>query len=290
MTLLISLVLVTMVLFAIFLGGGLVAQGYLYQAPADRMPLRALAGAVLVGLFLTVWVWIDQRSPKRYDTFFEFAPYETKTFDEMEAVRWVSAGGKLKTDPSGNPVEVPVKFKKGQGAKSNTFFEEGSNDPFQLNTASYMTAAIKLKPAPDAEAVRFDAVLSKDKKSYVNSVDGRRFVEAKGSRYVQADQLGVLYVPSTGTVFLALLINLLHFVAWFVAFWAILQFTRGHAFVLSVAFGLATMLLVMPLLFAPNRKPKAPEPPGPKPVAVLRMEEKIHHKVTKINTKEHEEA
>src|SRR5712691_1077493 len=35
-------------LFALFLGGGLVAQGYLYQQPVERLPLRAIVAAVLV--------------------------------------------------------------------------------------------------------------------------------------------------------------------------------------------------------------------------------------------------
>src|SRR5262249_17534024 len=103
-TLLLILVLTTFVLFAIFLGGSIVAQGYLYQAPADRLPVRAIAAAVLVGAFLTIWTLIDKRSPRKYDTFFEFAPYETSTFDEMEAVRWVSAdprGSKMTVDESG---------------------------------------------------------------------------------------------------------------------------------------------------------------------------------------------
>lgn len=279
MTLLLVLVLVTLVLFAVFLGGGLIAQGYLYQAPAERLPVRALGGAALVGLFITMWVWIDSRNPRKYDTFFEFAPYETKTFDEMEAIRWVSPdGSKLKVDPSGNPVEVPVKFKRGVGEKKNTFLDE-AGEPFQLNSSgksgqSYMTAAIKVKPEPTApEGVRFNAQLSKDKRTYVNSLEGRRFIEDRGSRYVQADQLGVLYVPTTGAVIVALFINLMHFVVWFVAFWLILQFSRGHAFILAVSFGLLTMLLVLPLLFGPNRKPKALEE-APKPAAMVQPGER----------------
>ena len=83
-----------------------------------------------VGSFITMWVWIDKRSPGRYDTFFEFAPYETKKISELEAVRWVSPdGNKLKVDETGKPVEVVVKFKRGVGAKSNTFFEEGTGLP-----------------------------------------------------------------------------------------------------------------------------------------------------------------
>ena len=63
MTLLIILLLITLVLFALFLGGGLVAQGYLYQSPAERLPLRALAAALLVSSFITIWVLIDRGAP-----------------------------------------------------------------------------------------------------------------------------------------------------------------------------------------------------------------------------------
>lgn len=269
MTLLLPLLLVTLVLFALFLGGGLVAQGYLYQEPADRLPLRALAGAALVGSFITMWVWIDKRNPRRYDTFFEFAPYERKEFSEFEAIRWVSPdGSKLKVDETGKPVEVVVKFKRGVGAKHDKFFEEKTDAPFQLNSTtktgeSYMTVAIQLVPEPGAEPIRLNALMKEDPRTKTKSyTSDKRFVEEKGSRYVEADQLGVLYVPSTGTVVVALLINFLHFAVWFIAFWPILQFTRGHAFVLTVLFGLVTMLLVMPLLFRPNRA-QAPvvEPP-----------------------------
>ena len=81
-------------------------------------------------------------------------------------------------------------------------------------------------------------------------------MEEKGSRYLQTDQLGVIYVPSTWAVILALLLNLLHFAIWFVAFWPILQFTRGHALALTAVFGILTMLLVMPLLFERARPAK----------------------------------
>jgi hypothetical protein len=85
------------------------------------------------------------------------------------------------------------------------------------------------------------------------------FIEDGGRRYVEEEQMGTLFVPSTGTIVVALLINIVHFVVWFAAFWAILQFTRGHAFALTTIFGLVTMLLVLPLLFQPNRRPKPPE-------------------------------
>lgn len=264
--LLLILVLVTLVLFALFLGGSLVAQGYLYQEPADRLPLRALAAALLVGLFITMWVWIDKGSPGRYDTFFAFAPYQTEEFNEFEAVRWVSPDGtRLKVDEAGNRIEVVTKFRRSGTSRAASFVQEGSDTPFQLNGVdksgeSFMTAAIQLRPDPAAEPVRFNAQLN-PKSSVPTYTPNRRFMEEKGSRYVEYDQLGVLYVPSTRTVVLALFINLLHFLVWMAAFWLILRFTLGHALGLAAAMGLITMLLVMPLLFKPNRAPKAPEAP-----------------------------
>jgi hypothetical protein len=264
--LLMILFLVTLVLFALFLGGGLVAQGYLYQEPADRLPLRALAAAILVGLFITGWVLIDRGAPRKYDTFFRFEPNETKEITEFEAIRWVSPDGtKLKQDESGKRVEVAVKFRKGTGSKSNTFVEEQTGEPFMLNSSgksgeSYMTAAIRARPSPDAEPVRFNAQLKNDRGStvtYAAGLDGLRFVEENGSRYIQAHQLGVVYVPSTGAIIVALFINLLHFLVWFIAFWPILQFTRGHSFLLMMVFALVTLRVVMPLLFEKNRETKA---------------------------------
>lgn len=269
MSLLLLLPLLVLTLFALFWGGTLVLQGYLYQAPADRLPYRALGAAALVGGFLTLWVAIDKRYPRRYDTLFEFAPYTTRTFDEFEAIRWLSPDGrKLKMDEGGRPVEVVVRFKRGIGDKANQFFQEGTNDPFRLNgvtraNESYMTAAIRLKPDPAGEEViRLNAVLRDDPRSSVRTyAPERRFVEENGSRYVEAEVMGTLFIPSTSTVVLALLLNLTHFAVWFAAFWVILQFTRGHALALTVIFGLVTMLLVLPLLFQPNRQ-TAGSPPA----------------------------
>src|SRR5262245_18340372 len=130
--LLLVLLQATLVLFGLFLGGRLLAQGVLDQQPADRLPIRALAAAVLLGLFITFWVSIDRRWPRKYDTFFEFAPYSRTEFSEFAAVRWVSPDGtRLKVDPSGALVEEAVKFKKGTGAKADTFVEEGSGAPLR---------------------------------------------------------------------------------------------------------------------------------------------------------------
>ena len=270
MTLLFVFGMVTVALFALFWGGGMIAQGYFYQQPADRMPIRAAIGALLVGAFVTIWVWIDKRSPGRYDTFFDFAPERTVEFTEFEAVRWVTTGDgqTFKTDASGNPVEVTVHYKRSAGGKGSRFLEDKSGEPFtavgSTGSTQYMTGAIRVKAEGDAEPVRYNALIEEDPrtkmKTYTNQ---RRYVEQKGDRYIEEQQLGTLFVPSSKTVVVSLLLNVLLFVIWMAAFWPILRFSFTHALIMTAVFGLMTMLLVMPLLFKPNRVPQAPAPPPP---------------------------
>lgn len=261
-------------LFALFLGGGLVAQGYLYQNPAERMPLRAALAAILVGGFITLWVWIDQRTPGKYDTFFNFSPYSTAEFNEFEAIRWTGASGGLKLDSSGNPVENAVKFKRSVGGKGGQFVEDGTGNKFEMSGSTssggqYMTGAIRVKGPNDPEPVRYNAVLKEEpntkRKTYTQD---RRFVEDKGSRYVEAHQLGTLFIPSTGTIVISLLLNFLLLVVWLAACWPILRFSLTHALIFTAALTAVTMLAVLPVLFKQNRIPKAAPPP---PAAILRV-------------------
>ncbi len=251
-------------LFALFLGGGLVAQGYLYQNPAERMPLRAAVAAVLVGGFMTLWVAIDRRNPGRYDTLFNFTAYTTAEVTEFEAVRWTGSGGKLKLDDKGQPNEVIVKFKR--GGKDGKFFEEGTNNAFDLSGSTgggvqYMTGALRVKTPADPEPVRYNATLTKDK----TYTPDPRFVEENGSRYIEADKgkIGRLFVPSTGTIAGALALNCALVVVWLVAFWPVLRFSFGHAILFTGACAVIALLGAMPLLFDRTREPKPAPPPPP---------------------------
>ena len=54
------------------------------------------------------------------------------------------------------------------------------------------------------------------------------------------------------------MVNISMFVAWFIAFWPILQYLTGHALGLSLVFGVLTMVVLMPLLFKLNKLKPAP--------------------------------
>ncbi|MBX9584133.1 MAG: hypothetical protein K2X87_27865, partial [Gemmataceae bacterium] len=62
MTVLLTFALVAAALFVLFWGGSLLAQGYLYQQPAEYLPARAAVAAAVVAGFLTFWVWLDKQA------------------------------------------------------------------------------------------------------------------------------------------------------------------------------------------------------------------------------------
>ncbi len=266
--LLLIFAMVLLGLFAIFLGGGWVAQGYLYQAPADRFVLRSLLAAGLVATFITLWVAIDRRAPGRYDTFFNFTPYSTVEIQEFEAIRWLAVGGQLKLDSAGNPIETTVRFQRSLGGKGSQFLEDGTGKPFTLqgSTSSgtqYLTAALRIRGPNDPEPVRYNALLKdgtpKNRPEYAPE---RRFVEEKGSRYVEVHKLDTVLVPSTAAVAAALFINFVFVVVWVVAFWPIMRFSISHALVFAGSFAVLTMLTLMPVLFKHMREAEASAAPA----------------------------
>ncbi|VTR90843.1 unnamed protein product [Gemmata massiliana] len=261
MTLLLVFALLTVGLTALFLGGTIVAQSYMYQEAAPRLPLRALVGGLLLGGFLTLWTSIDKNRPGQYETFFNFSAYSTAEFTEFEAVRWTTVGGKFKTEADGKESETVVKFKRSAGGKGASFMEEGTNETFKTNTGAYMTGAIRVKAANDPEPVRYNAKVQESPgtktKTYTTE---RQFVEVNGDRYVNANQMGTLFVPSTKTLFVALLLNISLLLMWLVVTWPVLRFAFAHALGFTVVGTLVTMFALMPLLFKYNRPEPKPAP------------------------------
>ena len=252
-------VLLTLALFGIFWGGSLVAQGYFYQNPADRLAIRAAVAALVVGGFLAYWVDLDRRHPGKYDTFFAFSGESTRDIDEFEAIRWPidPATRSLKKDPSGKLVETTTKFKRLPGGKTPSFIEEPGGKKFAVNDTDGMTAAIVVRDEA-GNPVKLAAQVNTDRNgavNYISDQNERKFVEENGSRYVMHARPGVMHVPSGGVVAIALLLNFLLFAVWFVAFWPILKFNVGHSLGFTAVLGLLMMLLVLPLLFKPNREP-----------------------------------
>jgi hypothetical protein len=258
LVLVLTLVIGTIALSAFFWGLALFVQGYLYNQPADRLPLRALAAGLGVALFLTAWTYLNTRASHkdRYGTLLEFSATSVRPVEEFEAVRRLRV-----KDEKGQPKEVTVPFKwESGGAGGGRFVEPGTAKEFRTNTSDYMTVAI-LVPEEGGGKARFEADL-RDGTYTSRADDERRFSEQGGSRYIDARNPHQMEVPSTGGLVAAVAINALHYVVWFLALWVGLRFTVGHSILMAAAFGTAAMLVLMPLLFDLNKpKPVVAVPP-----------------------------
>ena len=261
MPLLLTLLAVIVAAFALFWGLSLFAQGYLYNQPANALPLRAGVAAVLLGLFVTGWVYVNTRADgeNRYGAIHQFSPTETSPpVQKFEATH---------TFPPGRtPATAVVKYERALTPAGPRYQSVPDKLPLKITSSDHMITAIEIKD-DNAPPVKYDAVLEKG----AFTPEKYRFKEVGGGRTIEMnnpqnpDEAVTMTLPSDGVVFLALLLNGLHLVVWVVAFWPVMRFALWHGVGLAVAFCLATTILIMPLLFQVNAVPKQPVPAVQKP-------------------------
>ena len=211
-------------------------------------PVGQLVGKTIRSAPRTVNTRAD--SENKYGTFFEFNPTGAKEIKEFDAVRYSVNTKDEKTVP----------FTLQTGTKAPTFADpEGHKFKLADAGGGYVTVALMV-PDADGKKSRFDAEMRDEPRvGKVYSTENKLFKEKGGSRYLEGETPNQIFAPSSGTLFLAMALNVLMFVAWFIAFWPILQYLTGHALGLSLVFGVLTMVVLMPLLFKLNKpKPAAP--------------------------------
>ncbi len=247
MTLVLTLILLSVAVAAMMWAMALFVQPYLHGEPADRLPIRVLVAGLTVGCFVTFWVYVNTRAdrPDKYGTFFEFNPTGTKTFDQFEAVERLATKG-----ADGKYPEKTVAFKRTAGKQGEFVAAGNPSQKFRLNTTSMMTVAIIVDD--NGQKARFDAELSDSGTTY--KTPAKVFRESGSARFLEGENIGTYFAPSTGSVVAAVTLNLMLFVVWFLVFFPILRYSSGLSLGLAVGFGLATMLIALPLLFEMNRK------------------------------------
>ncbi|MCE9533022.1 MAG: hypothetical protein K8T89_18140 [Planctomycetes bacterium] len=218
--------------------GSMVLQGWLYQNPAEKMPIRALASGSALAFFLSLWCFLDARTGGKYDTVFEFSPVDISDHDSFDTVMKNSSGG-----------ETIVHYEKRTGTKGTTGdFFDAKGQPWKKNTADSMAVAILIKDKDKPEPARFKANL--DPKG--NFVGELRYTDANG-RYMSADNLGRVFRKKVGVLFANILLNTLHFLLWWAVLWYGVRFAFWHAFGLAAVMWIFTMLAVQPVLFNVTR-------------------------------------
>jgi hypothetical protein len=90
------------------------------------------------------------------------------------------------------------------------------------------------------------------------SAEGVRFVEERGSRYIDSGHIGHVIKSRGSLVFMNVLLNLVHFAVWLAAIWFGLRFNFWHAFGLAGIMWLLMTLAVVPILFQQTRASNNP--------------------------------
>jgi hypothetical protein len=263
-TLLITFIALTLTFAVLLYAVSLLLQGYLYNTPAEYLPLRALAGGLLAAGFLCFWIHTNTRadSKDKYGTLFEFNSTASKPIEEFTAVR-----RHVTKDAEGKPRESKAKYTKVNG---NFIEGKDTSKPFKLTTADYLVTAIEI-PEGDTP-VRLEAELfvpdeakpgemraykpgdtaepkySREAVRVFREVNGRRYIE-----FSQTGSLSSLQVPSRGAWLGALFFNFMHLAVWFIVFWPILRFGSGSALGLAAGMTIMVMLFAMPILFDRNQ-------------------------------------
>jgi hypothetical protein len=263
--LVLTILVVIAALFVLFWGLAVLLQGYLYNEPATRLPARAAVAALIVGGAIGVWTYANAKSDRKgkYGPLHDFDSTTMTDVYEFVAVRkYPGVKG-----PDGQPKEEKATFRRPEGQRTAAFVDEKDGKAYFPSTSNYVTVAFEVK-AVDGKVGRFDAVTDPKDPKGLTYLPDKRFAEKGTKRHMDGDAPGAVYSPSTKVMIFALLLNVLNYVAWFVAFWLAMRFAFPHAVGLAVVFGLLTMLVAGPLLFervrpkdGPTRKIEVPTMP-----------------------------
>ena len=256
MVLLLTFVIVTAILTAVFWGGALLLQAWWYNLPASKLQWRAPAAAAGVALFFTFWCWVDSRNPGKYSTLFDFSRYETEDFEKVTSVRKPATrdGTKWKLGEK----ETKTEFHLRAGGKSTADFVDPAGNPWKRSDSDGMVTALFVQEKGKDQPTRFNAQLDRATGGF--PADGVRYIEEGRSRYIDVGHIGRVTRSRGSLVFWNLLLNLVHFLAWLAALWLGLRFTFWHAFGLAAGMWLAMTLVILPVLFQQTRPPSSPTP------------------------------
>jgi hypothetical protein len=235
------LLLLFLVLTAVLWGGTRLIQAALYEFAIPDLYWRAPAAAAVMTVYLGLWTVLNYRAAEAgqaempYDNLFNFT---TEQVSERPIAHFWALRGSLavkytKRDLAGMPPRYEYLDPDGrpwQAARARDVeaivIKEGSSDVY-------------FKPVPEQH----------------------RYVEEGGKRYLADEGFGRIMTPRSGGSFLRVLLNVGHFVAWFLSLWLLLRFQWPHALGLAAALWLM-MTFVMPSIFRSAIDAKPPPPPA----------------------------
>jgi len=221
--LILTLALIFLGLIVIFWVGSLFIQGYFYEGPTADLYWRAPAAAGAVTVFLAFFCLLAKNY--RVDTLFNFVSGSEKPFDSFISVR------------NGKETRY-VKDKFGGG-----FVDDQKKAWVRNNSEGVVDTIIVIE---DDKRVLFKVDPTSEGKPK-GGAKVIQFLEEGGTgRIIRDDEFGVITKPQPGRTFMMFVINIVHFVVWFLIIWLLLEFQWFHGFLLALPFWAATTLIVLP--------------------------------------------
>ena len=200
-------------------------QPYIYTEPAMGIPWRAPAAGTVVFLTVLVWVFLDYQHPERYCTFWEFSPVEYYEYPKL-----------IVPQRQGKEDEY-VRVRRGRG-----FVYMRGDRPIP----SRPDKVIAVKENKERDVF----VPDRDANGMFKVPEGQSLVyrDQTGQTMLEG-QLGTVEVFYPWRLIANLLLNLAHFVAWFVALWLLLRFQWSHALGQAfVLWGVMTLFILPQVL------------------------------------------
>lgn len=247
LALILTLLAIAVGLVALLWTGTLLAQGYIYDAPAEGLVWRAPAGAAVLALFLAVWAFIDYRYPRATDSIFVFSHEQVTEIDKFVSVR--------KTE-LGEPQEIPF-ARQSQGGDRYLFLDEKGERWARSRSGMMIAIIVEEKKGDEVVRTRFNAEMKDGKFAPQGSGHGEqplRYLEEGGNRYIFESQLGKIIHYRKSRLLGNIVLNLMHLAVWFVVLWLLMRFTWSHALGFAFVCCLAFTLAVVPYLLSKARE------------------------------------
>jgi hypothetical protein len=231
------LLLTFLFLMALLWIGTRVIQAALYEQVQEDLYWRAPAAAGAVTAFLGLWALFNYSAAEPgqtdlpFDTIFNFT---TEKVAERPVPEFTA--------------------QRGKATEKYVARDVGSARPEYRGPEGKLWLGVREK---DVQAV---VIKEGDREVKFQADTGRtRYVEEGGSRYLDSESFGRITTPRGGGSFVRVLLNVLHFVVWFVALWLLLRFQWPHALGLAAALWLV-MTFVAPFILIAGAKAKGPKP------------------------------
>ncbi len=235
-----------LVLFSLYFGGTIYFHNWLYSSLPNSLWQRSAIAAAGTALFFVFWAWLHYLNPDRFGMLFEFSKYEMKDFNQIESVRLV-----------GDREEIIPYHKKPGGIGTSDYLDARKAhkpNPWARSDANSVMIAILIREENRDQPTRFEVKLDAQKRFPPNYL----YQEVGGSRYIDPNHIGRVIRPRGSTVFLNIILTLLHGAIWYVALWIGLQFESEHALGLTLVLWLAFTIIILPVLFGQVRSRSSP--------------------------------